>query len=156
MSAEERLQKKLAELNLTMPAAPEPKGVYKPIAVVGTMVYLSGHLPVKSDGTLVTGCVGRDLDIPAGYEAARWVGLGILASLKKQLGSLDKVKRLVKTFGIVQCTPEFTQHPAVVNGCSELIAEVFGSEIGISARSAIGTNALPLGASVEVEMIFEI
>ena len=156
MSAEARLAAKLAELRLQLPPAPEPKGVYKPLMVVGNLVYTSGHLPVDAAGALITGRVGAELDVQAGYRAALLAGLGILASLRKELGSLDRVGRVVKVLGVVQCTPEFTQQPAVINGCSELLAEVFGREAGIGARSAVGVGALPLGAAVEVEAIFEI
>jgi len=156
MSAEARLSAKLAELKLQMPPAPEPKGVYKPLSVVGNMVYTSGHLPVLPDGKLITGRLGADLDVQAGYAAARLAGLGILASLKKEFGSLDRIHRVVKVLGVVNCTPEFTQQPAVINGCSELFAEIFSSESGIGARSAIGANTLPLGVPVEIEAIFEL
>jgi enamine deaminase RidA (YjgF/YER057c/UK114 family) len=155
MSAEARLAAKLAELKLEMPPAPEPKGVYKPLVTFGNMVYTSGHLPVESSGRLVMGRIGLDMDIPSGYAAARLTGLGILASLKKEFGSLDRIHRLVKVLGAVNCTPEFTQQPAVINGCSELFAEIFGPEAGIAARSAIGVVSLPLRACVEIEAIFQ-
>ena len=155
MSAEARLALKLAELGLQLPPAPEPKGVYRPLVVVGNLVYTSGHLPVDSAGGLVTGRLGVELDVEAGYRAAQLAGLGILASLRKELGSLDRVGRVVKVWGAVNCTPEFTQHPAVINGCSELLAEVFGREAGIGVRSAIGAGSLPLGVPVEIEAIFE-
>ena len=156
MSAEARLAPKLAELGLQLPPAPEPKGVYRPLVVVGNLVYTSGHLPVDAAGGLVTGRLGAELDVAAGYRAAQLAGLGILASLRKELGSLDRVGRVVKVLGAVNCTPEFTQQPAVINGCSELFAEVFGREAGIGARSAIGVGSLPLGVPVEIEAIFEI
>ena len=156
MSADIRLTQKLAELGLQLPPAPEPKGVYKPLVIVGNLVYTSGHLPVDAAGKLVTGRLGAELDLAAGYRAAQWVALGILASLRKELGSLNRVGRVVKVLGAVNCTPEFTQQPAVINGCSELFAEVFGREAGVGARSAIGTSALPLGVPVEVEAVFEI
>jgi enamine deaminase RidA (YjgF/YER057c/UK114 family) len=156
MSSETRLAEKLAELKLLLPPPAEPKGVYKPLVLVGNLVYTSGHLPIRADGTLVTGRLGADLDVAAGYEAARLVGLGILSTLRKQFESLDKVVRLVKIFGIVNSTPDFTQQPAVVNGCSELLAAVFGPTNGVAARSAIGTNVLPLGVPVEIEAIFEV
>ena len=156
MSAEARLAAKLVELGLSLPPAAEPKGVYNPLVVAGNLVYCSGHLPVDAAGGLVTGRLGADLDVDAGYRAAQLAALGILASLRKALGSLDRVGRVVKVLGVVNCTPEFTQHPAVINGCSELFADVFGRETGIGARSAIGANSLPLGAAVEIEAIFEI
>jgi enamine deaminase RidA (YjgF/YER057c/UK114 family) len=156
MSSEDRLAAKLSELKLLLPPPAEPKGVYKPLVVVGNLVYTSGHLPVKPDGMLITGRVGADLDVQAGYHAAQLVGLGILSTLRKHFESLDNVLRLVKILGVVNCTPEFIQQPAVINGCSELFAAVFGPENGVAARSAIGTNTLPLGVPVEIEAIFEL
>jgi enamine deaminase RidA (YjgF/YER057c/UK114 family) len=156
MSAEARLAAKLAELKLELPPAPEPKGVYKPLITAGNLVYTSGHLPIEPNGKLVTGRLGADLDVSCGYAAARLAGLGILASLRKQFGGLDRIRRVVKVLGAVNCTAEFTQQPAVINGCSEMFAEIFGPESGIAARSAIGVNTLPLGACVEIEAIFEI
>lgn len=147
---------KLSELKLELPPAPEPQGVYRPLVIVDKMAYTSGHLPIGTDGLLTTGRVGESLDQQAGYEAARQVGLCILATLRKELGSLDRVRRLVKVFGVVNCTDDFTAQPAVINGCSELLVEVFGPEAGMGARSAIGANALPLGVPVEIEAIFEI
>jgi enamine deaminase RidA (YjgF/YER057c/UK114 family) len=123
--------------------------------MVGNLVYTSGHLPIDADGALITGRVGAELDVAAGYKAAQWAGLGILASLRKALGNLDRVGRVVKVLGVVHCTAEFTQQPAVINGCSELFAEVFGREAGVGARSAVGANSLPLGVPVEIEAIFE-
>ena len=139
-----------------MPPAPEPKGVYRPLVVIGDLVYTSGHLPVRPSGELVTGRVGAELDVQAGYDAARWAGLGILASLRREFGTLDRIRRVVKVLGVVNCTPDFTQQPAVLNGCSELFAQVFGPEAGVGARSALAAPTLPLGVAVEVEAIFEI
>jgi enamine deaminase RidA (YjgF/YER057c/UK114 family) len=156
MSVEDNLAKKLAELKISMPAAPEPKGVYRPIMIVGKMAYTSGHPSMRGDGSFIVGRLGENMDVAAGYEAARWTGMSILASLKKALGSLDRVRQVVKILGAVNCTPDFTQQPAVINGCSELFAAVFGPENGIGARSAIGANALPLGTAVEIEAVFEI
>jgi len=147
---------RLSELGLELPPAPEPKGVYRPLVVVGNLAYTSGHLPVKSDGTIITGRIGAELDQQAGYDAARQTGLAILATLRKGLGSLDRVHRVVKLLGLVNCTPDFNQQPAVINGCSELLAEVFGPEAGVGARSAVGVGALPLGVPVEIEAIFQI
>lgn len=147
---------RLAELNLELPPAPQPVGVYKPIVVVGTMAYLSGHGPLRPDKTLITGRLGDDLDVEAGYAAARLTGLGLLATLRSHLGSLDRVRRLAKLLGLVQCRDDFGQQPAVINGCSELFRDVFGEDAGVAARSAIGTNALPGGIAVEIEAIFEV
>ena len=147
---------KLTELGLELPPAPDPKGVYRPLVVVGNLAYTAGHLPVMPDGSLVTGRIGAELDRQAGYDAARRTGLAILVTLRKELGSLDRVRRVVKVLGMVNCTPDFDQQPAVINGCSELFAEVFGPEAGVGARSAVGVASLPLGVPVEIEAIFEI
>jgi enamine deaminase RidA (YjgF/YER057c/UK114 family) len=156
MSADARLTQKLAELGLQLPPAPEPKGLYKPLVVVGNLVYTSGHLPFDAAGKLRTGRLGAELDVTAGYQAAQLAALAILASLRKELGSLNRVGRVVKVVGAVHCLPEFTEQPAVINGCSELFAQVFGREGGIGARTAIGVGSLPLDAAVEIEAIFEI
>jgi enamine deaminase RidA (YjgF/YER057c/UK114 family) len=156
MSSEARFTETLAKLGLQLPAAPAPKGLYKSVVIAGNLAYTSGHLPVDADGHLVTGRVGAELDVDAGYRAAQLAGLNILASLRKELGSLDRVGRVVKILGVVNCTPDFIKQPAVVNGCSELFAAVFGPEAGVGARSAVGTNTLPLGVPVEIEAVFEI
>jgi enamine deaminase RidA (YjgF/YER057c/UK114 family) len=150
------IEARLMELGLELPAAAKPKGLYKPVVVVGNLAYTSGHLPALPDGTLMKGRIGADLDQQAGCDAARRTGLAILASLRAELGSLDRVRRVVKTLGLVQCTDDFQAQPAVINGCSELFAEVFGAEAGVGARSAFGVNALPLGVPVEIEAVFEI
>ena len=156
MTAEAKLAEKLSELGIAMPPAPAPKGVYKPLLVVGNLVYTSGHLPTRPSGELVTGRVGAELDVKAGYDAACLAGLGILASLRKEFGTLDRVRRVVKVLGFVAGTPQFTQQPAVINGCSELFAEVFGVETGVGVRSAVGAAELPLGVPVEIEAVFEL
>lgn len=147
---------KLAELKIELPPAPKPAGVYKPVVIVGNMCYVSGHGPLKSDGTLMTGKVGSEVDQQAGYNAARQTGLAILASLKRDLGSLDRVKRVIKTLGMVNCTADFANHPAVINGCSELFSQIWGSDNGVGARSAVGMGSLPGNISVEIEVIFEL
>jgi enamine deaminase RidA (YjgF/YER057c/UK114 family) len=152
MSAEARVK----ELGLVLPPIPKPGGVYKPVVIVGNIAYVSGHGPLKEDGTLITGRVGDDLDKEAGYQAARQVGLTILTTLRAQLGSLDKVKRVIKTLGMVNAAPDFTQHPAVINGCSELWGQVWGQENGIGARSAVGMGSLPGNIAVEIEVIVEL
>ncbi len=156
MSPEANLAAALARHRLQMPPAPEPKGLYRPVVIVGNLAYTSGHLPTTAAGELMRGRVGADLDLPAGQHAALLAGLNILASLRAALESLDRVRRVVKLLGVVNCTPEFTQQPAVVNGCSELFSEVFGREAGVGARSAIGVGSLPLGVPVEIEAVFEI
>jgi len=152
MSAEAKLK----SLGIELPIAPKPMGVYKPIVLSGNMAYLSGHGPLKSDKTLITGRLGEDLDVEAGFAAARQTGLGILSTLRGELGSLDRVLRLVKLLGLVRCTDDFDQQPAVINGCSELFRDVFGEDCGVAARSALGTNALPGKIAVEIEAIFEV
>ena len=152
MTAEERLE----QLNLQLPPAPKPMGVYRPVVLAGKMAYVSGHGPLLADGTLTAGRVGADLDQQAGYDAARQTGLAVLSTLREGLGSLNRVLRIVKTLGMVNCTPEFDQHPAVINGFSELMAEVFGDEAGVGARSAVGMGSLPGNIPVEVEAIFEL
>ena len=146
----------IADLNIELPPAPAPLGVYKPIVIHGGLAYLSGHGPLRSDGSLMLGRIGSEVDQEGGYRAAEQTGLAMLATLRAHLGSLDKVKRVVKILGLVNCEADFQQHPAVINGCSELFAKVFGDEAGIGARSAIGTNSLPGNISVEIEGIFEI
>jgi enamine deaminase RidA (YjgF/YER057c/UK114 family) len=152
MSPEQRLK----ELNLELPPAPKPVAVYKPLVIVGDMAYVSGHGPLKADKTLITGRVGADMDLAAGKNAARQVGLAILATLRSELGNLDRVRRLVKVLGMVNSTPDFKDHPQVINGCSELFADVFGKENGIGARSAVGMGSLPGNIAVEIEAIFEL
>lgn len=152
MNAEARI----AELKLELPPAPKPVGVYKPVVVVGNMAYVSGHGPLKADGSMMKGRVGHDLDLAGGKSAARQVGLAILSSLRATLGSLNRVKRVVKTLGMVNATENFQEHPAVINGCSELFADVFGKDNGVGARSAVGMGSLPGNIAVEVEVIFEI
>jgi enamine deaminase RidA (YjgF/YER057c/UK114 family) len=149
-------ESRLADLKLELPPAPKPVAVYKPLVIAGNMAYVSGHGPLKADKTLITGRVGADLDVAAGKAAARQVGLAILATLKAQLGSLDRVKRVIKVLGMVNSTPEFQEHPSVINGCSELFAEIWGPENGIGARSAVGMGSLPGNIAVEIEAIFEI
>jgi enamine deaminase RidA (YjgF/YER057c/UK114 family) len=147
---------RLRELNVELPPAPKPVGVYKPIVIVGNLAYVSGHGPLKPDKSLITGRVGADLDLDAGKLAARQVGLAILATLRSELGSLDRVKRVIKVLGMVNCTPDFLDHPKVINGCSELFADVFGPENGVGARSAVGMGSLPGNIAAEIEAIFEL
>ena len=147
---------RLAQLQLELPPAPQPVAVYRPMVILNSLAYVSGHGPLRPDKTLITGRVGADLDLNAGKTAARQTGLAILATLRSELGSLNRVRRVIKVFGMVNCTPEFQQHPAVINGCSELFADVFGAEAGIGSRSAVGMGSLPGNMAVEIEGIFEI
>ena len=145
----------IKKLNLTFPPAPKPAGVYRPVLVVGKFLYVSGQGPMKNDGTLMLGRLGDNLTTKEGKLVARQVGLTMLSSIQTHFGSLDKIKRVVKVLGMVNCTPDFAQHPLVVNGFSELMADVFGKEYGIGVRSAVGM-ILPDGIPVEVEAMFEL
>ena len=147
---------RFAQLGLTLPPAPKPLGVYKPFLIVGNMVYVSGHGTVKEDGTLIIGKVGVDVNVDEAKLAAQQVGLAILATLTKNLGSLNKIKRVVKVLGMVNAVPEFERHPFVINGCSELFAKVWGEENGIGVRSAVGMGSLPDNIPVEIEALFDL
>ncbi len=150
-------EKRVQELHLTLPPAPKPVAVYKTAVKLGNLLYVSGHGPLKADKSLITGRLGQDGFTPEqGKEAARQTGLAILATVRDALGSLDKVKRLVKTFGMVNCTADFVDQPKVINGFSELMKDVFGEDAGVGARSAVGHNALPGNMAVEIECIFEV
>ena len=149
-------ERRIIDLGLILPDSPTPKGVYKPVLIDGKHCYISGQGPYLSDGNLITGKVGKDLDADEGKNAARQVGLTILATLRAELGSLDKIKRVVKILGMVNATPEFEKHPYVINGCSELFADIWGTENGIGVRSAVGMGSLPNNISVEVEAMFEL
>ena len=147
---------RLQELGLTLPVSPKPMAKYKTAVLVDGLLYVSGTGPVRAhDRTLVTGRVGADLTTEQGKEAARPVGLNILSTVRNTLGSLDKVKRLVKTLGMVNCTADYKDQPQVINGFSELMAEVFGEDAGVGARSAVGMGSLPGNIAVEIECIFE-
>lgn len=143
-------------LGLDLPPAPKPMGVYKPGLQVDHFYYVSGHGPVLNDGTLIVGRVGDAMDMEEGKSAAQQVGLTILSTLKSQLGSLNKIKRVIKVLGMVNCTADFERHPYVINGCSELFAKVWGEENGIGVRSAVGMGTLPGNIPVEIEVIFEL
>lgn len=145
---------RFAALNLTLPPAPKPVAVYRPLVVHGGLAYVSGHGPLKPDKSLIMGRVGSDLSLEEGYAAARQVGLAILATLREQLGDLDKIDRVLKVFGMVNSAPNFYDHPKVINGCSELFRDVFGEEQGIGSRSAVGMGPLPHNIAVEIEATF--
>lgn len=149
-------EKKLMSLGLELPPAPAPLGVYKPCLVDGKYLYLSGHGPVQNDKSLIIGRIGEALDMEAGKRAARQVGLTMLSTIKTHLGSLDKVKRVIKVLGMVNCTPDFERHPYIINGCSELFAAIWGEENGIGVRSAVGFGSLPDNIPVEIEALFEL
>jgi enamine deaminase RidA (YjgF/YER057c/UK114 family) len=143
-------------LKLTLPPAPKPIGVYKPFLIVDKFVYVSGHGTFKEDGSLIIGRIGKDMTIDEGKLAARQVGLAILATLKHNLGTLNKIKRVIKVLGMVNCNSDFERHPFVINGCSELFAKVWGDENGIGVRSAVGMGSLPDNIPVEIEAMFEL
>lgn len=148
-------QARLQELGIELPTPFPPAGLYVPAVRVGDLLQLSGAGPVRPDGSLVTGKVGSDLDLDAAREAARLTGLQILATLAAELDGLDRVRRIVKVFGMVNCAPGFDRTPQVIDGCSELFVEVFG-DAGRSARSAVGMAELPFGISVEIEAIVQV
>ena len=152
MTPEENLE----NLNLELPPAPTPSGVYVPVLIDGKHCYVSGHGPVLPNKKLITGKVGAELSMDEGKAAARQVGLTILASLKSQLGSLDKVKRVIKVLGMVNADINFEKHTYVINGCSELFAGIWGKENGIGVRSAVGMGSLPDNIPVEIEALFEL
>jgi enamine deaminase RidA (YjgF/YER057c/UK114 family) len=146
---------RIIELGLILPPAPKPVGLYKPVLVVDKFLYISGQGPIKSDGTLMLGRLGTDLNTEEGKFVARQVGLTMLSTIKTHFGDLKKIKRLVKTMGMVNSTPDYIQQPFVINGFSELMAEVFGEENGIGVRTAVGM-ILPSNIPVEVDAIFEL
>ena len=149
------VETRIKELGLELPPAPKPAGVYKPVLVAGNMLYVSGQAPLRADGSLITGRLGHNMNLEEGKLAARQAGLTMLSTIKAHFGDLGKIKRLVKTLGMVNSAPDFTQHPAVINGFSELMGEVFGNDNGIGVRSAVGMM-LPSGIAVEVEAVFEL
>jgi enamine deaminase RidA (YjgF/YER057c/UK114 family) len=150
MSADARI----AELKLELPPAPKPGGVYAPVVIVDRLAYVSGHGPVRTDGTLITGKVGDTITEADAQLAARQVGLTMLATLRKELGRLDRIERVVKVLGMVNATPNFGRHPQVINGFSNLMVEIWGETNGRGARSAVGMGSLPSNIAVEVEAIF--
>ena len=152
MIADQRFE----QLGLSLPPAPSPLGVYKPCLIDGKYLYVSGHGPFRNDKSLIRGRVGKELNIEDGKLAARQVGLTILSTIKSNVGSFDKIKRVIKVFGMVNCISEFEKHPYIINGCSELCAAVWGEENGIGVRSAVGMGSLPDNIPVEIEALFEL
>lgn len=149
------VEEKLKQIGYVLPAPPTPGGNYIPGYRTGNLVFLSGVGPLRSDGSSVTGKLGKDLTVEQGYEAARLCALSLLANLKSIIGDLDKVNHIVKVLGMVNCAPDFIQPPAVINGCSDLLVGVFGDR-GRHARAAVGMGSLPRGIAVEIEMIVEV
>ena len=150
-----QVEKRIKALGLDLPPAPSAAGIYYPVVITGNHLYVSGQGPVQSDGELIKGKVGRDLTLEEGQRAARQVGLTMLSTIRAQIGDLDKIKRLIKTLGMVNCYPEFEQHPQTINGFSQLMVDVFGEELGKGARSAVGMS-LPANIAVEIEAVFEL
>jgi len=150
-----RIEDKITAMGLELPPAPPSLGIYYPVVITGNHLYVSGQGPVQSNGELIKGKVGRELDLQQGQLAARQVGLTMLSTIKAQIGDLGKIKRLIKTLGMVNCYPEFEQHPQTINGFSQLMVDVFGEENGKGARSAVGMT-LPGNIAVEIEAIFEL
>ncbi|MEX8548082.1 MAG: RidA family protein [Mucilaginibacter sp.] len=152
LTADQRFE----QLGLSLPPAPKPLGVYKPYLIDGKYLYLSGHGPVRNDKSLIIGRIGDDISQDEGKLAARQVGLTILSTIKTNLGSLAKVKRVIKVLGMVNCTPDFEKHPFIINGCSELFVQIWGEENGIGTRSAVGFGSLPDNIPVEIEALMEL
>jgi enamine deaminase RidA (YjgF/YER057c/UK114 family) len=149
-------ERRIMELSLDLPPAFRVTGVFRPLIVSGGLVFIAGHGPLLPNGKMIIGRIGAELDTEAGSKAARQTGLSILATLKEGLGNLTRVHRLVKTLVMVNCVPEFTNHPQVADGFSRLFADVFGEDRGVGARSAVGMSSLPKGIPVEIEAIVEI
>lgn len=149
-------EENFAKLALALPPAPKPLGVYKPLLIDGNHCLVSGHGTVKEDGSLIIGRIGETMTMDEGKLAAQQVGLAILSTLKTHLGSLNRVKRVIKVLGMVNCTPGFESHPFVINGCSELFAAIWGDDNGIGVRSAVGMSSLPNNIPVEIEAMFEL
>ena len=152
MSAEARL----SELGIELPPVGSSAGLYVPAVRTGNLVFLSGQGPTAADGSVALGKVGRDLDVDEAKEAARVTGINLLAALRAEIGSLDNVTRIVKLLGMVNCAPGFNNTPGVINGCSELLLEVFGDDVGRHARSAVGMAELPFDIAVEIELVVEV
>ena len=150
------VEARLQELGIELPNPPAPVANYVRSVRSGDLVFLAGHGPLKPEGGYVTGKVGQDLTLEEGYEAARLTAIALLASLKAEIGDLNKVTRIVKVTGMVNTTADFTEHPQVINGFSDLIVDVFGEAIGKHARSAVGMAGLPQSIPVEIEMILEV
>ncbi len=144
------------QIGLTLPPAPKPMGVYKPFLIDGNHLYVSGHGPWQDDGTFIIGCIGDTMNMEEGKAAAQQVGLSILSTIIAGLGSLDKIKRVIKVLGMVNCTADFEKHPYIINGCSELFKKIWGEENGVGVRSAVGMGSLPDNIPVEIEAMFEL
>lgn len=149
------IEEKIKSLGLELPVVPVSKGVYHSCIEVGNLIYFSGHVSVNTDGSYITGKAGHSISDEEAKIAARQCGLAILANIKKQYGSLDVIKRVVKILGMVNAVPEYKNHAPVINGCSELYVQLWGEELGKGVRSAVGMGSLPNMVAVEIEGIFE-
>lgn len=154
--SQKSIEEKLAELGLTLPVLPTSKGIYKRCVIDGNHLYVSGHISVNTDGSYITGKLGKELDEEQGKAAARQCGLAMLASIKEELGNLDKIKRVMKILGLVNSVTDYEKHPIVINGCSELFVSLWGEDNGKGVRSAFGAGSLPGNVAVEIEGMFEI
>ena len=150
------VEKKLAELKLALPQSAPSKGIYKKCLAVGGLLYVSGHVSINSDGSLIKGKLGKDISDDEGKAAARQAGLAILGSIKEHFGNFDKIKRVVKLLGMVNCVPDYENQPVIINGCSELYVQLWGDDNGKGVRSAVGMGSLPGNVAVEIEAIFEL
>jgi len=150
------IEKRLAELNLALPQSAPSKGIYKKCLVVGDLLYVSGHVSINTDGSLIKGKLGKDISDDEGKAAARQAGLAILSSIKEHFGDFGKIKRVVKLLGMVNCIPEYENQPVIINGCSELYVQLWGDDNGKGVRSAVGMGSLPGNVAVEIEAIFEL
>lgn len=147
---------RLNNLGLVLPSAPDPLARYRPARLVDRTLYLSGQIPRRADGSLITGRLGGDVTVAEGYDAARNVALQLLSVAKSVLGDLSRIDMVVKVTGMVNATPDFLEHAHVINGCSDLLIEVLGESVGSHARSAVGMGSLPFGATVEIEAILAV
>lgn len=146
---------RLKELQIELPPLSKPIANYVKVVRTGNLLFLAGHGPQKPDGSWITGKLGKDMTLEQGYEASKLTAIQLLATIKSELGSLNKVKRIVKVNGMVNCTPDFYDQPKVINGCSDLLVAVFG-ENGKHARAAVGMNSLPMNTAVEIDLVLEI
>ncbi|HDM75670.1 MAG TPA: RidA family protein [Deltaproteobacteria bacterium] len=149
-------EKKLEQLGITLPPAPEPVASYVPAIITGNLIYVSGQIPIREKNLMYEGIVGKDVSLEQAQEAAKICIINVLAVVKKELRTLDRIKKIVRLSGYVASTPDFTQQPAVINGASDLLVQVFGDTIGKHSRIAIGVASLPLNAPVEIDLIAEI
>lgn len=150
------IEEKLQEMGLALPTLPSSKGIYKRCIIDGKHIYVSGHISINTDGSSVTGKLGKDLNEEQGKIAARQCGLAILSSLKEELGDLGKIKRVMKVLGMVNAVPDYEKHPVVINGCSQLFVDLWGEDNGKGVRSAVGMGSLPGNVAVEIEAMFEL